>query len=348
MFAMHSAKPYFYDFNSGAKTELKFPGVVGSADFFVSPDGKWLAYNINPNSATNSFMLDVEPTSSISTGNNAKPIKWEQNRYFGIEGWLDNNQLVINRKLTLTSFYSTLILNPFTGQKHEYFLEDYPGYMDFATSSTAPTYYESGNVIPDPTLSRLVYPKFVNGEDFDVLWDIGSKASLAQLRDLLPIKADPLWSPDGSDFVIPAATRYTTGLDHQIFDWFSVTKDGQVRRLTHFGDFLSKNYIISETRSPDGRYLAFQMNYQGGLEHGVKFFVLDLQHQNLGAFCVNSLDISGGEPKPVWSPDSKYVLLSNSDENDDENIGGLILADVAAKQAYEIAKGIHAVGWLAK
>jgi hypothetical protein len=70
---------------------------------------------------------------------------------------------------------------------------------------------------------------------------------------------DPLWSLDGSDFLI-------MGLDEKVntVEWFQVTRDGTIKQLTHFGENLKDASIGRPSRSPDGRYLAFKLLYNLG------------------------------------------------------------------------------------
>lgn len=335
--------PYFLNIDSGVKTAINIPKNIDDNTYFVSPNGKWLAYSTFQ--GYTSDLLFVEPAYNILKGNNAKRVTWGRNQLINFEGWLENDQLVVVRSPDPNSFLSTLVINPFTGEQHEFFLQSLPNYQDSGIGGTRPYFYPSGNVLPDPTLSRLVYPEFINGENYDALWDVGKKTILAQLLDLLPYQNDPLWSQDGADFIIAVSTKHT--YYNAIYDWFSVTKDGLIRQLTHFGDYINENYILNASRSQDGRYLAFQMRYKEGSEEKLKYFLFDLKEQNLGGFCVDSSDVAPGtEYQPVWSPDNKYVVFSNSAVNDEGS--DLILVDIEKRQAYEIAKDVHARGWLVK
>jgi len=123
-----------------------------------------------------------------------------------------------------------------------------------------------------------------------------------------------------------------------------VTREGVIRQATDFGDFQPDVFFAKPSRSWDGRYLAFQVIYNQ--QKNVKYLVLDLTSPMLQGFCVDSIPLlNSNEQPPVWSPDSRYLVISNVDAN---SYGDLILVDVESRQAYQIGQDVHARGWIVK
>ena len=122
-------EPYAVDPNTGVRTEqlLVNPGQDGISslgdDFAVSPDGKWLAHAHYGESDISIF---VEPSTNLLTQSSRERIIWHPGQLSRLEGWLSNeNVMLINEQSTM-KFGSTLIHNPFTGEQHEFFLEEMP------------------------------------------------------------------------------------------------------------------------------------------------------------------------------------------------------------------------------
>ena len=192
---------------------------------------------------------------------------------------------------------------------------------------------DHGNLIPDPTLKRVVYPAWPNDDLQLVLWDVENKRELASLRyTLAQLSRDPFWAQDGSDFLI-AATK------EQSVEWYQVTRDGAIEQLTHFGEFLKDAEFNYPSRSWNGRYLVFQMFYNS--RKNSKYLFLDLASQSLDGFCLNlGGEGSGSLRSPVWSPDNKYVVITNGTYSD--NSTDVIVVDVEQQEAFHIGHDDHA------
>ena len=138
--------------------------------FHVSPNGKWLAYPSRHDSK-----LIVEPVKSLLTNTNADRIVLEKDRWFDVLRWVDNETvLVIYQKPKEDSFYPTVFLNPFTEEENVFSLEDMPNYMEqkFGGAVYVTHYMNGGELVPDPTLKKLIYPEQGNDGIFNTLWDI--------------------------------------------------------------------------------------------------------------------------------------------------------------------------------
>jgi Tol biopolymer transport system component len=146
----------------------------------------------------------------------------------------------------------------------------------------------------------------------------------------------PLWSPDGSDF---AMWNFLTRRDDGA-EWFQVTRDGDVHQLTYFSDVYKGVIFSGVSRSWNGRYLAFRLDYEG-FDH-YKYIVMDLKTQKPQGFCIDPGIRGGGDNSPIWSPDNRYVVFSDTIGHD------WFVVDVENQETYQIAHdlGFHPVSMI--
>ena len=338
--------PFAIDPNTGERTEQLLPDSAPNSpvadDFSTSPDGEWLAYEL---SAQDNVSLVVEPARNTWTKSSQGRIIWRPNRPFHLEGWLSNENVMLVMNQSPENFGSTLIYNPFTGSQLEFSLEEMPNSLSQQYGMSGSYLMDQGNLIPDPTLTRLVYPLTLDAQALRLaLWDVENKKVLARLRyTLAQLSRDPLWSQDGRDFLIVGLTEGDSS------EWFQVTRNGAVHQLTHFGEFLTDAEFNFPSRSRDGRYLTFQMIYNSRKES--KYLFLDLKSQPPDVFCLNmGGEESGSLNSPVWSPDSRYVVITHGAYS--ENSSDVTLVDVEQREAFylgnDLPAKIYGTGWIVK
>lgn len=200
------------------------------------------------------------------------------------------------------------------------------------------------NLIPDPTLNKIIYVGQGPQGSFDrniTLWDLKNKKTLTQLTYFDPeIWNYPLWSLDGNDFVMA----------YKWFDWYQVTREGKVKQLTQLKGIVDyKLSFKNSTRSPDGRFLAFGMVYSlpNGEETHFRYLILDLSADPVTGFCLGpekQLELSV-EPRLYWSPDSRYLAISDYSLKDFERI--MVLTDVINQKAYRLTDHFYVLqGWI--
>ncbi len=348
LLVVERAAVYTIDPNSGLKSAQLIPPPSPKSplvyDFALSPDGKWIAYVLSDENDD----VVVEPSINLLTKSSEGRIVWRPENPFQIQGWLSNESVVITVLRDPDRFVSTLIRNPFKEEEHEFFIEKLPDYLYYQPGGLQGTMlFANSNLMPDPTLKRVVYPA-INADRYyqAALWDVENKKVLASLRILWDwvYDNDPLWSLDGSDFLI-------MGLDEKVNtrEWFQVTRDGTITQLTHFGESLKDDYIARPSRSPDGRYLAFKLLYNrkedGTLSDG-KYFILDLKSPSLDVFCIDSGGKSNPDKPFAWSPDNKYLTITNGDIVYGDAV--VILVDLDKRKAFQIGNDVHAIGWMVK
>jgi hypothetical protein len=331
----------FYPEN-GATEEISHFGerTPDGREIHISPDGKWLAYT-----NLTRTKLFVEPTETLLTNEDLNRIVLNKGFSFFLLRWVSNqNILAIYARSENSLWFPTVFLNPFTGEEHEFSIEDMPNYLDnhYGGAVFATHYQHSGELVPDPTMKKLIYPEKW-GEDYGVvntLWDIETEKPLARLNFRPGIYLDPLWAQDGSDVLLVAPNQ--DGGE----EWFLVTADGAITQVTQFGGFLQAHsyYLYDASRSFDGRYLVFQLIYNQPDEI-IEYILLDLKSNALEGYCIPLSTQNPNVKPPAWSPDSKYLVISDVDRY---NNGDVVLVDVESKKAYKIAKEMSIIGWIVK
>jgi WD40 repeat protein len=336
------AAVYAIDPNTGERTEELIPVPDPNSplvyDFTLSPDGKWLAYELSDESDD----IVVEPSDNLLTKSSQKRIIWRPENPFQLQGWLNNESVVLTIQRNPDRFVSTLIRNPFKKEEHEFFLEELPDYLDHQLGGLAGSMlFAHSNLMPDPTLKRVVY-QTKNDRLMATLWDVENKKVVTSLRLFYDwaFFNDPLWSLDGSDFII-------MGIDEKEHEeWFQVTREGTIQQLTHFGDFLTETSFGISSRSPDGRYLGFRLYKEDGTYQNSRYLILDLKSPSLDGFCINLGGKSNPDKPIAWSPDSKYVVITNGTIGDRSAV--VILMDLEKREVFQIAKDVEAIGWMVK
>lgn len=347
LLALSGFAPYAIDPNTGEMTDQLLPrsspfSYPFPGDFAVSPDGEWLAYDLY---GEDDVSLVVEPAANILTNRSEGRLIWRPSEPTGLEGWLSNENVMLVKGQSVDNFGSTLTYNPFTGEQHEFSLEEMPNSLKQQFGMSGSYLMDHGNLIPDPTLQRIVYPSWPT-EDLwmvMVLWDVENKRALTSLRYVISLSRYSFWSQDGRDFLIAGFS------EEESIEWFQVSREGAIHQLTRFGEFLKNVEFHHPSRSWDGRYLAFHLLYND--RKNSKYLILDLKSQFLDGFCLDSGgEESGSLAPPSWSPDSRFVAITHGSYR--ENSSNVILVDVEKREAFyigkDIEKNIDATDWIVK
>ena len=335
---------YILDLEDGTKTEVPYFSEKTSEgynkfsyEFFVSPDGEWLAY---PDIRWSELI--VEPAKSLLMNEDTDRLIWKRELWFQMMRWVNNDTVLVLYPRSENSYFPTVFLNPFTDEEQVFLLEEMPNYLDINFSHLG-HYLHSGELVPDPTMKRIIYPEWGNDEEmFTTLWDIENERPLARLDFYIENYNDPIWSQDGSNAIVlaPNPNQFERG------EWFLLDKDGVVRQVTQFGEFLQNYYHFSvPNRSWDGRFLFFQLDYEESEENS-KYILLDIYADNLEGYCLSVSSVgNSGYQYPVWSPDSKYVVISDTDRF---TKGNIFFVDADNQAAYTIAQDMRIIGWISK
>ena len=320
---------YLLNFAKGSLKEI--PGALG---YGVSPDGKWLSYVIYEESS-NWLFIQAE---------NESPRKLfaleNELLFFRTVPWIDKQHIAVNKFTGRRAGYipPVVIINPFTGETQE-LPTDYPGYLYFDGLGGFNFGYASA--VYDPSLNLVVYPESSTAA-YIVLYDRQVKKALAKIQG--PNWGHlPLWFPDSLQFVIVTDLESTTDPSDKMDTWFSVSRDGYVRQLTHFQDYFKYTSIENASISPDGHYLAFWLEVRPGPVQGQRLAVMDMETFEVTDYCIPGAYEGIDDNTPVWSPDSRYIAVTNFYE---VNSRQSILFDLQEEWAAYIGREEIPVGWL--
>lgn len=313
----------------------------GVACLGTSPDRRWVSYCRSTDNSTTHVLLTVESADGQQVKKSLIPNNWF---WLGQVSWLGNQHLAFNvdkPKGDRTTNYSVGVIDPFSGGQ-QVIASEYPELITWTISGVSPTTpFPYSSVVYDPSLNLVVYPQQTkDGLWYIVLWNRIAKQGLAQVEDVAGFGHLPIWSP-GADQFVAVADPNGSPRDHQYHDeWYSVTRRGQVTRLTHFGDNFNMALIDTANWSPDGTELAFWVELNPSpCKPGQNLARLVLATLEVTDYCVYGLDYPPVRP-PVWSPDDRYLIVES-------NQSQMLLVDT--QQNWVAPTGISGLveGWLA-
>lgn len=216
---------------------------------------------------------------------------------------------------------SIITINLTTGERIKYPVILPPSYDKYGANRLL-QWYDYLHFSLSPTLTHLVFEGNTNDEFLIRLWDIENKKIILRLpADNFNNLSFPQWSSDGSFFVIniPAIGYIDKDDKYHAFNnkeskngstqLFLVRINGSVEQLTNFSSS-GINLEMGYSLSPDGRKVAFWLRqYSTEEETKTSLAIIDLGSREVQNFC---LDMGNSEfaPKPIWSPDNKYLLVT--------------------------------------
>jgi hypothetical protein len=283
----------------------------------------------------------------------------------GVILWPDQENLLIDKYSDATHYYiptTSVLFNPYTREQKEYPF-DFPNTSIVSLSAGRPDpdwgTFASSMAIYDPTFSRVFYPGFGTGKDYNdymiILWDLQNKAEISRFYG----GGVPVWKRDGADAIMgiyPKIKRYDeTGFYVNVkdglpyidgMDLFEVSREGQTKRLT----YLTTQYVATEERlslSPDEQQVAFWLsleNNSGSNEQRSELAVLDTTTGKIVNLCIVKEGIN--YYAPIWSPDGKYLAVTIAPN---EKFSGTYLIDLQRYKAMKLSdvpETVEAMRWL--
>jgi dipeptidyl aminopeptidase/acylaminoacyl peptidase len=323
---------YLWNMETGDKELISTKGGEILGDFIVSPDGHWLAYT---RSIIDGIVTIGKTLEIISSSRQAhEKIDLDVNTA-GLSRWLNNEQLIIMKGLEPTA--AQVVINPFTKQQQELLLD----LQDIYNNNPSLTWRQQGIIILDPTLTMVVYA----GMPADVvLMDTTNNQVITRISPVPIADSIPVWSPNGSQFVITNADISDPQNLH--YELFSISRFGLVSQLTNLAAYYQTTFILSYTWSPDGRYIAFWFENNTMPTDTVDLAVLDTSTLELKNYCLNSTYQGYNVPPSLfWSPDSRQMVVELSDQNG-QATSRMILIDILENWATQIAENLTPIGWM--
>jgi hypothetical protein len=314
--------------------------------FEVSPDGKHIMYQ--------HYSARTQEQRLVIATADGQPI-WSQiiDSYYW--NWFDNQRLV-GLVVPENSTPSLFLLNPFSGERQELRV-DYPDSRLFLANNVRWQYTNGGLPIYDPTLTRVIYPECdsqclnrLTGWPI-ALWDIEADQVVARIMTMDVYGNTPLWLPDGKQFII--ATKVDPNDPHpSANEFFTMSRDGLLRQLTHFMDDYEQvnipdNYVLS----PNGKLLAFWIVAKPSEYEGARLAVMETATGRAINYCIQGdplLDmaiLSNNLVDPIWSPDSSQLLVISHNPQD-QVPWRTILVDLERGYAARFGEDAEPVGWM--
>jgi Tol biopolymer transport system component len=305
------------DMTTGISLEIPLLPDHTPGGFSVSPDGNWMLYT-GFNEELEEFYLVFQSVD----GKVVNSYPWSDFSGTTPLYWLDNEWLVMWKPNQGPELDSLVFLNIFTGENKE-LLPDYPDIFSDDYGSQWPT-----NTVYDPSLTRVIYFQ----DTILVYWDMLTNQSIIEIPNHSRVRDRPKWSPNGKQFVYLEAIykrgKYVKG------ELVLVSWEGEKSPLTHLGDFYDEWKIYRYTWSPDGKYIAFWLNY--------RLAVLDVVNQKVTDYCI--VTTNRDVPYlPLWSPDSRHLAIAVLEDNRDSRT---ILVDIMNGYAAQITENWVPEGWM--
>lgn len=348
------ADVFLRDLATGESIQINLPQeVVGTV--FTTPNRELIAFS-SLYFDTNGMVSTHEFVVMDARGNRLKTIPYESDWQTPF-GWADNEHLIFSLRNTnpdviaVRKAGSILLVNPFNGERR-ILPQDYAGFLS-SELSILPIWDSGIGVSYDPSLSFVVYPHMDEDDPERYtygLWDLHNQKFVASFEHIFNQYLSfnqyppPRWSSDGSQFVFLGEVAH---LDHPPqYELFRVDRKGQVEQLTQLGELV---YIWNTgyNWSPDSLRIAlFLDGLVGNWSGEARVALLDTTNLAVTDTCIQvGLDYHGLPTTPIWSPDSRHLLLHDWLGT---GVRQVILLDIEKGYAAKLAEGKEAEAWMVR
>ncbi len=311
--------------NLGNETQSLLPTSNQSvATVAVSPDRTQLAYELSSNGGKDWNLVVANANGKVTD-----TFPWKQG-FFNLGYWVNNQQILI---IATPPFE---VVNPFTKEEKAFTYQDLPGYAADAIGNRYAGF--------SPDMTQAVYK---NNDGSISLLDLTTKKILGEVKNPLSPSVISDWTTDGSQVAVVGNPTTSTSNTKSGDDIFSMTREGQVKQLTHLADHYGKNLLISSSGirwSPNGRYIAFWFIYA---EPQWELAVYDTTTKKTTDYCIPNLYSSSLNfrplPPPVWSPDGTQLMVENRYDKSNNHV---VILDINRGIAFQIGDNEYPIGWL--
>lgn len=338
---------YILNLNANTLSSLPIKHDEMFLEVIVSPDAKKLAYK-TMNTQTNEKNLIIMSTLS----DDLLTIPWDRN-WISLVDWVDTNGLLIS---SIRDGIESFLVLGLPTLDIEHLNTSYPGmwnldpYPDWENYSIVKTIF-------DTSLTRVLYPRFpLSDGDLEavVLWDVTSNTELAHLSGTAFFGTTPKWSPS-MDRILVSNSRTETAIEFGEFstdqELFTIGRNGEIKQVTSLYEFFSETRIGYFEWSPDQQSIAFwltagpidlpQQFSDSGDFANERLTVFNFQTRGIKSYCLPGSSVQS--TSPIWSPDSKYIVIET---RVDDSLNKVFLLDLTSNIAYQIAENLAPIGWL--
>jgi Tol biopolymer transport system component len=209
------------------------------------------------------------------------------------------------------------------------------------------SYVYGANILFDPTLTRVLYPK--DGSIVS-LTDVENEAELVQ-GNFTDWGRLPQWSLDGENLAI-------VNREGNVDEFYLVNRNGgEFERITDFASEFDYATIPDYTWSPDGSQIAFWLELdQTNVEDGPQseLAILDIPTRQVTRLCIEGISNNAYEPWVMnhpeihWSPDGNYIMITTWDDPDNRRNYSVLVVDPLTGAVEEISQNTAPIGWMVK
>ena len=289
----------------------------------VSPDRKWLAYEI------------LEPAQIVvdSLSDEQTPIRipWEED-WFALIGWLNNQTLLVSGE----GDSPNMVIYPFSGEQDP-ILSDFPEY-----NRDPGTWFEQYN----PQLTKVVYTRYptIDVASYIALWNMKSQETITAIHSYTgvgPYGTQPVWSPSGDAFIMSLFHEDQDNESSWYTELYRISQDGEQYQVTNLRAYYTEYLFVQEYQwSPDESQVAFWLRYSLGELSKAQLAILDLETSQVINYCID--DRFGTSHELVWSPDGHQIIVNAKYVEEP----AVLLLDLDRQVVHRIAGDMKAVGWL--
>lgn len=314
----------------------------------ISPNHRWVAYfaepSLNPEAPDRVVVVNQDGEQVFSK-------ILEHHQWLQIDGWADNEHLLIDKWQSLPDIHlatplPVVVLNPFTSEE----IELPPSYPDMVYLYPKFYWREYGysGAGYSPDLKLVAYAR---QDGMVVLWNVFENREVIAVQGAATFGDGPAWFSDDSKFVIDSVVKPTESTAENVWqeELYVIESNGKITRMTSLIDLLGSVSVGGYKWSPDGRYIAFSLATESasGFNSLGNFYqswaLLDTTTKQVTVYCIpGNYDAS----PIVWSPDGTQLLV-NMEQNDAlVHSYDTVWIDIEKKLAVKIAENTVPEGWL--
>lgn len=292
---------------------------------YVSPDGKWLAYEQSGERYIDSIIIANMQGDVL--------VNRQEGKNWGyLDGWIDKEHIRFI-DADINSRIDIVVLNPFQWKARK-IKGNFP---NLYKSLSEDKWWFAWKSSYSPLGRIVAYPEGKK-EDGDlnhlVLWDFIEKKEIWRLDKYSTRWTKPVWSPDGQKMAVVALNQGEDNYDR--FEMFIVHPDGVAKQLIDAKGLFPNLLAGGELHwSPDNKYISFTGN-------GFFPLIVNTEFEEAYTYCFR-----GGEESSIayvpflWSPDGDQLLMKTQN-------GPYLVVDMKRNLAFQVKSNadLYPVGWL--
>jgi len=358
-FNVTKGNPYLLNLMERTQRTLPYSQENDLEELVVSLDRQWVAYFASPDSTSNDILVVTNLQGNIAYEQQVNRLE----KWYLIDTWLNRKTLMLERYQIssetgiLATPLPVTLLNPFTGEVRDLH-NDFPNRASFFEPAFPWDAFGSSGTAYDPTLSLVAYAREhpVSHQRSIVLWNMQTNEEITSIQAPPGFGNGPVWFPDGTKFLVDSpvsAMETSSNMGHGAIseELFSVSRAGEIHRMTHFAEQFQEVAVGGYTWNPEGSKVALwvytrpdETDSSNASGSGSRLVVVDLQDNKTTMFCVQGIQ----HIEPVWSPDGRYLLVGAISNMD--NLKALVLdtflLDLSKNAMFKIADETVPVGWM--